>query len=226
MSTLPKTRSERLDFFRSHYGPWIEQASTIGLRVDQVNLMKDLTQIDIEKHAEAVQARNAAQAATLAWYISNDAMVELGRDLIQTIRAYAETSKDPNVYSRANIDPPRPHTPIAAPGTPTRFRTELHPTGTLGLSWACKNPKGSQGTMYEIRRSVLNTDGSRGPSVFLAAVGAKKFVDVTLPAGSKGVIYEITAARSTARGEPAQFNVNFGRQEGFAVQTVGVKMAA
>jgi hypothetical protein len=48
---------------------------------------------------------------------------------------------------------------------------------------------------------------------FVAAVGAKSFTDTTIPAGAARVVYQITALRSTRRGEPAQFAVRFGNAE-------------
>jgi hypothetical protein len=72
---------------------------------------------------------------------------------------------------------------------------------------------------------------------FVGASGVKSFVDDTLPSGASPVTYQITAVRSTARGNPAQFVVNFGvGGGGFAVTSVtpvsgegdgaGVKIAA
>jgi len=45
---------------------------------------------------------------------------------------------------------------------------------------------------------------------FVGASGVKTFTDETLPSGSAPVTYQITAVRSTSRGNPAQFTVNFG----------------
>lgn len=42
------------------------------------------------------------------------------------------------------------------------------------------------------------------------AAGSRKFLDGTLPAGASPVTYQVTAVRSTAAGNPAQFVVNFG----------------
>lgn len=53
------------------------------------------------------------------------------------------------------------------------------------------------------RASPLKRAGGSG-------IGVKTFLDETLPTGSAPVTYKITAVRSTARGNPAQFTVNFG----------------
>ncbi len=60
--------------------------------------------------------------------------------------------------------------------------------------------------MYQVYRQI---DGS-GEMAFLGTSGTKSFTDTTLPAGSRAVVYQIRAMRSTAIGPSAQFIVNFG----------------
>jgi hypothetical protein len=106
-------------------------------------------------------------------------------------------------------------------------------TGALELKWKCNNPSGTQGTIYEVKRQIGGV-GSGG-FVFVGASGVRSFTDDTLPSGSAPVTYQITAVRSTARGKPAQFTVNFGigGGGGFAITSItgasegtSVKMAA
>ena len=97
------------------------------------------------------------------------------------------------------------------------------------LKWKCANPVGSVGTLYEVRRKT-------GTSAFtlLSTEGTREFTDESLPAGATGVTYEITARRTTVRGMPAQFNVNFGVGSGGGIfitsvtegGETGMKMAA
>jgi hypothetical protein len=61
------------------------------------------------------------------------------------------------------------------------------------------------GTIYEVKRAA-----GGGSMEFVGASGVKTFTDDTLPMGASPVTYQITAVRSTARGNPAQFVVNFG----------------
>ena len=67
--------------------------------------------------------------------------------------------------------------------------------------------------------------------VFVGASGVRSFVDETRPMGSTPTTYQITAVRSTSRGNPAQFTVNFGTMgPGLTIESVTqggpVKMAA
>ncbi|HYE18082.1 MAG TPA: hypothetical protein VEA69_06545, partial [Tepidisphaeraceae bacterium] len=68
--------------------------------------------------------------------------------------------------------------------------------------------------------------GGQGGFVPLGTVGAKSFVDATLPAGAAGVTYEIRAVRSTATGSAAQFPVSIGTRAGGAVSGIAARRAA
>ena len=152
-------------------------------------------------------ARYAAISATTRLRIALDNMTRLGATLIQEIRAKA--SKDGSgVYPKAFLDPPSARAPLPPPGKPTNLKVELGGIGELTLKWKCKNPRGA-GPMYQIWRRIV-TDGKRGERTFIGAIGKKRFVDETLPAGTAQVIYEIQAFRPTAVGPVATFPVNFG----------------
>lgn len=90
-------------------------------------------------------------------------------------------------------------------GTPFEFIVGLLQNGALELRWKCSNPSGTQGTIYEVQRQI----GSGGFAC-VGASGVRSFTDDTLPSGSAPVTYQVTAVRSTSRGNPAQFTVNFG----------------
>ena len=74
--------------------------------------------------------------------------------------------------------------------------------GSVKLIWKCANPTGSTGTIYQVYRKL----GTAADFQFVGGVGIKEFQDTTIPAGTMGVVYQITAVRSTSIGEPAQFN--------------------
>ncbi|MCC6951557.1 MAG: hypothetical protein IT433_08925 [Phycisphaerales bacterium] len=109
------------------------------------------------------------------------------------------------------------------PGTPFEFTVGLLQNGALELKWKCSNPSGTVGTIYEVKRSI----GS-GAFAFIGVSGVKMFTDETLPNGAMPATYQVTAVRSTARGNPAQFTVNFGigGGGGFAITSVTEGTAA
>jgi len=127
-----------------------------------------------------------------------------GADMIQTIKTYAQTTNNPNVYVLAQIPPPAQGGTTPPPGTPFDFTVGLLQDGSLQLKWKCSNPSGTVGTIYEVKRQI-----GGGAFEFVGATGVKTFTDDTLT-GASPVTYQITAVLSTARGNPAQFVVNFG----------------
>lgn len=96
--------------------------------------------------------------------------------------------------------------PLPAPGKPDRFGLRLLGNGWVELTWTCKNPRGSTGTMYHVCRKINNEPDY----TFLHAVGTKRFVDTTLPEGATNIYYRVQAVRSTTRGEGGEYAVNFG----------------
>lgn len=96
--------------------------------------------------------------------------------------------------------------PRPAPGTPFDFRVTLSAIGELTLTWKCKNPKGTSGTMYQVWRRI----GPTGPFVYLGQTGEKMFRDETIPLGSAMINYRVQAVRSTKAGAAAEHIVNFG----------------
>ena len=208
MGVVPDTRVGKIEFYEAHISPWTTNAAGIGLTPASVTALGTLTATARDKYNDAEAARQAAKAATLAFHDAVRAMHSgpgAGQDMIDTIRNHAETKDDPNVYVLAQIPPPADPSTAPPPGTPFEFRVGLLQNGALELKWKCNNPSGTQGTIYEVKRSI-----GGGAFNFVGATGVKLFTDDTLPSGSAPVTYQITAVRSTARGNPAQFTVNFG----------------
>lgn len=92
---------------------------------------------------------------------------------------------------------PRKKSPFARPNTPDEFGTKLQGNGAIALTWKCKNPAGSVGTMYLVQRAL----GGSLDFEYLATVGTKRFVDTTLPAGASRVTHRVQAIRSTRVGK-------------------------
>jgi hypothetical protein len=132
-------------------------------------------------------------------------MRELGAGVILNIHSNARTAGD-EIYSLAEISPPKKKSPIAPPGEPYAFEFELWQTGTLKLSWKCKNPRGAEGTIYQVYRR----DGTSGAFIRLGFSGKKWFIDKTLPRGVAMVTYQVQAVRTTSAGVAALFSINFG----------------
>lgn len=214
MSTVPEDRAGKIEFYAAHLGPWAAHAAAIGLSPGAVASIAHRLAEAREAYEAHRAAQAAARAATAAYHQKVAALHGApggGSDAIRTIRAFAETTGDPNVYTLAQIPPPAaPAAPGSGPppGTPFDLRLRLHQDGALELRWRCSNPRHARGIVYEIMRS---TGEPGAPSEYLGAVGTRRFVDRTLAAAAGAeIVYRITAVRSTSRGDPAEFIVRLG----------------
>lgn len=204
MGIVPENTSPRIAWYRAHLAPWMEHAAELGLPPEQVTLLEEKVAAASAKLARQFAAQQAAKTATASLRAAMADLSELGSSMIQTIRARAANEGD-QIYFKAVVPKPADPSPIPAPGTPTNFTLRLGQIGDLEIKWKCKHPKGSEGTMYEIKRQLGN-----GPVSIIAIVGKKKFYDDTIPAGTASVTYRITAFRSTRRGECGIFPVFLG----------------
>ncbi|QKK08818.1 MAG: hypothetical protein HND58_12050 [Planctomycetota bacterium] len=219
MGITPNSRIGKVTFYETHISPWATNALAIGLEVAEVTSLGVATGAARTAYNEMIAARAASKAATQNFYNMVEAMHSApgkGSDMIDTIKNYAQTTDDPNVYTLAEIPPPSEPGTVPPPGTPFDFRLALQQNGAVELKWKCNNPAGAPGTVYEIRRSV---DG--GEFVTLTTIGERTFLDETVPSTSGQVIYQITAIRSTLRGTPAQFNFRFGSGSGVQSENSG-----
>lgn len=226
MGVVPDNRLGKIEFYESHLPPWTTNAAAIGLTPASVTALGTLTTAARSAYNAHIAALEAARAATANFYDKVRSMHSgpaAGADMIQTIKTYAQTKNDPNVYVLAQIPAPAVPGTTPPPGTPFDFAVGLLQNGALELRWKCNNPSGTQGTIYEVMRRS-GGGGGGGAFTFAGATGVKVFTDETLPSDAAPVTYQITAVRSTARGNPAQFIVNFGIGGGGA-GLVGVTIA-
>jgi hypothetical protein len=212
MGIVPDDRLARVAFYEAHISPWAASPPAIGLTAGQVTNLSTLTKAARNAYDLAEIARNRSKAATQAFYDAVRAMhngPNAGSDMIEAIKNFASTTNNPNVFVLANIPAPaRPGT-LPPPGTSFGFTVNLLQSGAVQLKWKCNNPAGTSGTLYEVRRASTVAP-SASDFVFIGASGSKSFLDETLQRGAAPATYQITAVRSTSRGNPAQFTVNFG----------------
>ena len=220
MPIVPKTVPDLLDWATAHAPEWESAAASIGLSIAQADAFRDAAQAARDSVRAAYEAEQARKSATLSSQSAVAQLREVASETLAIIKAFAENQSAPaNVYAAAQIPPQKSSSPTPPPGKPVQFGVSIDDNGYLALRWKCKNPASARGTLYEVRRKTSATSTFE----FLGTTGNRKFTDTTLPAGSRGVSYMITAVRSTRRGESGQFNVNFGVDGGVAHTT---KLAA
>jgi hypothetical protein len=228
MPIVPESKLGKIEFYEAHLAPFAANAAAIGLAPAAVTALSTATLAARAAYNAHQSALEASKAATQAFYDKVKAMHSgpgLGADMIQTIKTFAQTTNNPNVYVLAQLPAPAAPGTAPPPGTPFDFSIALLQTGAIELKWKCNNPEGTQGTIYEVRRKL---NGPATDYQFVGATGIRTFVDDSLPlgggAGGTPVIYQITAVRSTSRGNPANFLVSFGvggaGSGGFTVTTL------
>ncbi len=209
MSELPRTRQERLEYFEARTLLWNANALTIGLSAAQATAIKNAAIANRADFNAMEIARGASKAATNTFYTTNNTMYDLGRDLIRTIKSFAETTNNPLVYSLANIAPPTPPTPVPAPDVPTDFAGVLSPIGVATLSWKATKSGASSGIFFVVERQRA------GEAAFstLGASAEKSFIDPDPRAASGSVYYRVKAVRGVDESvwcQPVVFNIGGG----------------
>lgn len=223
MTIVPKSIPELLDWAEVHGDVWNAAPATIGLTAPQAAAFKTKAQTARASVVNQDAANQVKLAATVTARSDVSSLRSSAADLIAIIKGFAENSANPEVvYSAAQIPPPAPPAPLGPPGTPFEPVVSLRGDGAVMIKWKCNNP--GAGTVYEVSRRI----GGSGAFGYIGVTGTREFVDETLPLGADGVTYQIVGIRSTARGNTAQFNVNFGiGGPGFAtISTTPVKLAA
>ena len=224
MGIVPPSRIGKVQFYEAHIQPWTTNAAAIGLTPADVAALAAATGAARVAYNAMLAARDAAKAATQNFYGKVSIMHSdpgAGSDMIDTIKNFAQSNDNPNVYVLAQIPPPAQGGAVPPPGTPFDFRVGLRQDGAVELRWKCNNPSGAAGTVYEILRGV-----SGGALQFVDNAGERLYLDQTVPANSGPVTYQITGVRSTLRGDPAQFTVQFGAGNGAQESGGGLSLAA
>jgi len=189
---VPDTQQGAIDFFANRLSTWGANATSIGLTAQQVTDIADKVSAAQSKLAAAQAARIASKNATLELHNALDAMRSFGGDLIKTIRAFAETSGDDNVYVLSDIPPVSPPTPVGPPQTPTNITATINNFGYVTVRW-----KGSRaaGTQFILQRQLVPLTGSPEPWTYAGTTVDNEYTDITVPTGYAAVSYRVYAQR-------------------------------
>ena len=205
MRLVPEDKNGKVVFYQSRVSAWIEHAAEIGLDPGELSLMQadiDEAQAKLTAHFEM---QIAARAATIGMNEAIETMCTRGARLIAMIRGTAGINGGP-VYQLSHLPPPKTPSIMGPPGDPAEFKSSIDQIGWLTLRWKCKNPRGSCGTMYQLRRQL----NGEGPFEHLDMVGKKVFIDRGVPLGAKMAVYEVKSIRTTRSGKATRHSVYFG----------------
>lgn len=212
MSVLPNKSVERIQFCEQHLAIFAANAVAIGTTSAAVTDLTTKTTAARAAFNAQKTAQDAAKDATISYKMALAAMTDAVADIIKSIKVKAATAGD-SVYALASIPVPATPSPKPAPGQPTDLVVTLTQTGALDMKWACPNPAGTSGTIYNIFRRV----GSEGEYTYIGGTGVREFTDESAPGGAPLLMYKIQAVRSTAVGPWATFNVFLGVSDGSAM---------
>lgn len=194
MSVIPRTRDGLLTFFRLRAESWSAEAASIGLSPSQAAEVAEALQAAEQTQRLAEEARLAADAAIEAAQRAAQTLRRAGGRAINTIRAFAEATDDPEVYPRASIPAVRDRTPRPAPPPARNVRAQSRCDGVVIVSW-----EGSvaNGTTYSVWRRALGADGTNmtGPAEYIGTVGDTMIVDEAVPPRILGAMYTVQAIR-------------------------------
>jgi hypothetical protein len=206
MRLVPRKIEPRIAFYKNRVGRWSEVAEQIGTTPQMVAELAELADAAQAALRAQLAAQQTARTATQRLKHAAKLLSKKGAAILQQVRAQASSEGNIEPYLLARVDTPSKRTRIKPPGKPDDFSFKWNSMGWLELRWACKNPRGAVGTVYQVRRKL----GHDGKFEVLGMAGEKKFLDMTIPPGTGVVQYEVRAMRSTEVGPPGRFEVPLG----------------
>jgi hypothetical protein len=203
-------RQKAYQFAKDHESPFTGTPAAVGLNPTQAASY-------IQAVTDAGDALNSIsqlkQALKTATANANEKFRVLNTVMTQTVELidiFAVNSSDPQeVWNTAELPPPSTPSEMGPPGLCGTFRAALNEDGSVKISWKCANPKGAQGTVYIVKRRLLNAPV--GQYTQIAITGARSFIDNSIPSSSGGAVYTVQGQRGTVLGPTsAPFTLQFG----------------
>jgi len=200
-------RSEQIDFFEQHLAVWVNDPAAIGLTSAAVTELNGLTQAARSSFVSVQALRESAKSGTVSYYNATDAMRTAGAAAIDSIRAYAKTTGDDEVYAIAQIPPPAQRDPAPPPAAPTDITLSVQPNGAIQVKWKITQPAPGAEIQTVLQRRLNNL----GSWENLGVTGLKTFTDSTVPGGTELVTYMLHATRAGVSGPfSQQTSINLG----------------
>jgi hypothetical protein len=152
MAVIPSGPHQQLEWLEAHVPTWQANAAAIGLTAAQVAALAALAAAARTAFDDMMIARDGSRDATQHFHNTMTAAIAPARDYVKTIKAYAETTGNPNVYVLASVPPPAPPVPIGAPGSPVDLAGVIDASGELTLTWDAPVSGPSNGIVFEVER--------------------------------------------------------------------------
>lgn len=206
----PQPAVNQITWFETRYQTWLDSPATFGIDVATATELKSATMAARSAFEAARAARTAAKAATQTQDAEVREMLGVGRNVVNTIKAFIEQSGDPTLWGQASLEPPAPPGTAPNPVAPNALTASLDSEGNVLVRWKASQPRGVSGVVYTIRRAI---DG--GEYSILDTVGGKEFIDEGVTFGTTSVSYTIQAKRGRQVSPLSEsLTVRFGRGGG------------
>ncbi len=197
MPVYPETDAQRLIFCQAHAPLWVTNAAAIGVVPATATALQTATTTAQTAYDDMITARNAAKSATLNFRNKAAIMNDQARGIIGTVKAYAESRNDPNVYVLADIPAPAAPTPVPPPSMPTDFNAAIDGSGQLTLTWKAERRGPTTGVFFEVSRK----SGTQLEFTVINATAETSYIDPGfasfLASGPGNVSYRIRAIRGS-----------------------------
>lgn len=200
----------QITWFETHYPTWLGSPSSFGIDQAEATALKSATMAARSAYEAAQAARAAAKGATQTQDARIRELLSVGRNVVNTIKAFIEQSGDPTLWGQAGLEPPAPPGTAPNPVAPTMLTASLDSEGNVIVRWKASQPRGVSGVVYTIRRAI---DG--GEYAILDTVGGKEFIDEGVTIGTRTVSYTLQAKRGRQVSTLSEsLTVRFGRGGG------------
>ncbi len=205
-------RNEFFQWCQDHADVFESNATAIGLTNSQAASFKLAVGDADAAVSEQSKAQETAKAATNNANLKFTTLRRSAAQMVRSIKTFAENTGNGNVYVLAQVPPPAAPGTTPPPGKPFDVSVQLDTnSGAPVLKWKARNPAGTAGTSYIVRRK-LPTESA---FAFVGVTGTKGFTDNTFIAGPDSVQYTIQGQRSDRAGSASDaFTINFGRAPG------------
>jgi hypothetical protein len=212
-TNMPVTIPELINWCSTHTSLWTANATQIGISAAQATAFNTLVANFNKANSDAQAARQNSKDATMTLASTMDAVRSTGNAYIFMIKAYAETTHNPAVFSLAGVSPNDPPSVVPAPIAPANFSAGVNTDGSLTIKWKVSQPEGVTNVQYIVFRRL---GGPEAPFVMLSTEGKNKsFTDLTLPLGVDRVEYMVQPKRGEVLGPQSNvFALQFGSVAG------------
>lgn len=140
----------------------------------------------------------AAKTATTDKNDKFDVLLDRLGSCMSTIDSYFKETKDPGVYVRAEIDPPKEPSERPAPPKPTDVELASITGGSMEITFKVT----AAGAVFEIQRASTPIEGQLGEWNTIAITGEKQFTDPGVPVGLQSVQYRVRAVLPNNNASP------------------------